>query len=126
MAFKLHRISILALPVALALAACGQAPPQSWPGLARSADGSTLYLAANTHVYALDANTSSITGAKRWQFPADNSNLGPFQADPAVTDSMIIVTSVAPKGKVYALDMNGLKKWEFSESQDRLIAPATI
>src|SRR6185503_18957097 len=111
MTFKLHRLSILTLLVALALAACGQAPPQSWAGVAPSADGSTLYVALNTHIYALDSNAN---GAKRWQFPADNTNLGPFQSVPAVTESLIIVTSMAQQGKVYALDANGQKKWEFS------------
>ncbi len=123
MTIKFHRLAILAALAALVLAACGAAPSQSWSGVAASADGATAYITGNTHLYALNLNAS---GAKRWQFPADNDGkIGPFYADPMIVGDMLIVTSF--NKSVYAIDANsGTQKWVFSQSQDRYIAPAAV
>src|SRR3990172_727862 len=94
-------LTILAALAALVLAACGSAPARSWSGVAASADGATVYITGNTHLYALNING----GAKRWQFPADNDGkIGPFYADPVIVGDMLIVTSF--NKSVYALDAN--------------------
>src|SRR3989304_1184668 len=87
---NLHHFGTLTILAALVLAACGPPPAQSWSGVAASADGATVYITGNTHLYALNING----GAKRWQFPADNDGkIGPFYADPVIGGDMLIVTS---------------------------------
>lgn len=120
MSKKFHQWANLALLLSLTLAACGSAPPQSWPGLAATTD--TAYVTNTTHLYAV--NTAD--GLKRWQFPKDNdSGIGPFFADPLLVGDKIIITSF--NKSAYALNAStGDQVWVFSESKDRLIAPAAV
>jgi len=120
---KKTSFAILLALAALALAACGTAPAQSWSGVAISADAATVYVTRSTHLYALNTRAS---GQTLWQFPPDNdNNIGPFYADPALAGDTLIITSY--NKSVYALDANsGAQKWAFAQSKDRYIAPAAV
>ncbi|HKZ70475.1 MAG TPA: PQQ-binding-like beta-propeller repeat protein [Anaerolineales bacterium] len=137
MTFKLHHFPFLAAVAAFALAACGAAPAQSWAGVTVSTEASTAYIADGTHLYALNTNDGTV----RWQLPPQSSggflgglfgggtdsgvNLGSVFADPVLVDDTLIVTSF--NKSVFALDaVNGTLQWTFSESKDRLIAPAAV
>ena len=104
---KFHRWAILAFLLSITLVACGSAPPQSWPGLAATAD--TAYVTNNGHLYAV--NTAD--HLKRWQFPKDNdSSIGPFFADPLLVGDKIIITSF--NKSAYALNVStGDQVWVF-------------
>ncbi len=135
---NLHRFLIITSIIGLLLAACGAAPSSSWSGLAVSDDSATIYVTQASHLYAVAPG-----GTKRWQFPADNSTLGPFYADPVIAGDTIYLTSYDKKA-VYALNASdGLLKWSYPASTeqplfvlpgstdpalpaDRLIAPVTV
>lgn len=135
MTHKFHRLTILTSIVGLLLAACGAAPSESWSGVALSGDGATLYIAANTHLYALslDGNKATLL----WQQPssrgggifgifgggdssADSTsvNLAPVYANPALVGDLLIVSS--HNQSVYGLNIkDGTEKWVFPIVADK-------
>ncbi len=134
---SLNRLALPTLLLALLLSACGAAPSESWSGVTLSESGATptLYIANNTHLYALDP----ANGALRWQAPPKDErgfleglfspsagiNLGAIHADPALADNLLILTSF--NKSVYALNADsGELEWTFTGPTDRLIAPATV
>ncbi|GAB4495165.1 MAG: hypothetical protein OHK0052_01960 [Anaerolineales bacterium] len=80
---------LLLLPVlTLALTACTSYSANSWSGLTIQPNGETLYLANNTHVYALEARS----GALRWAYPEKPNPAHTFFAPPALTaDEQLIL-----------------------------------
>jgi eukaryotic-like serine/threonine-protein kinase len=119
MKLNLNRPFIITTLLAVVLAACGAAPSESWSGVAVASDENTIYVTQATHLYALAPG-----GTKKWQFPADNTDMGKFYSDPVIAGDTIVLTSY--NKSVYGLDLNGIQKWVFSGSQDRLMAPATV
>jgi outer membrane protein assembly factor BamB len=100
------RMLFIGALLALVLTACGPARTQTWPGLATN--GELVFLAENTHVYAVPAN--STTGQETWRFPPEGytGNAGIFVADPGVGDDILVVGSEGPAGQysgvLYGLD----------------------
>jgi outer membrane protein assembly factor BamB len=105
---------------ALLLSACGggEASPSSFPAVL--VDGKSAYLASNTEVYKIDAQT----GTEAWRFPAsqDNANpRGPFSGAPLKYGNLIVVGgSTSSTGgtydrHIYALaNDTGQEVWRFS------------
>jgi len=89
---------------ALALAACGPARTQTWPGL--STNGELAFLAEGQSVYAINVQTSQ----QVWKFPPDgySGNAGVFVSDAGVSPDVIVVGSEGPAGS-YSGVLYGLK-----------------
>jgi outer membrane protein assembly factor BamB len=97
---------------ALALAGCGAAPTQVWPGLATN--GELAFVAQGQHMFAV--NLSS--GQQVWKFPPDgySGNAGLFVSDAGVGDGILVVGSEGPTGTysgvLYGLDpATGGRQW---------------
>lgn len=109
---NLHRFLIITSIIGLLLAACSAAPSSSWSGVALSPDATTIYVTQGTHLFAVAPG-----GTKRWQYPADNTNVGTFYADPVVAGDLIILPSYDKKA-VFALDTNGVLKWQYPDAAE--------
>jgi outer membrane protein assembly factor BamB len=143
MAHKFHQFTILMSIAGLVLAACSSAPAQSWAGVVTNADQSALYIADNTHLYALSADGKTVL----WTQPSSTGggggilgglfgggssdtnttsvNVSPVFADPAINSDTLVVSSY--NKSVYGLNIkDGTQRWVFSESADRLIGGAAI
>jgi outer membrane protein assembly factor BamB len=96
--------------LALAVAGCGAAPTQTWPGLAT--DGQLAFIAQAQQVHAIRI----ADGTQAWAFPATPSNTtGVFVSDAGVGDNLIVVGSEGPSGQysgvLYGLDPTGAQQW---------------
>ncbi|MQC26948.1 MAG: hypothetical protein DWG76_05820 [Chloroflexi bacterium] len=114
----------LLLGVALLLSACGSAfSASSWPGITYDETSSTIYVAYNQHVYALQAEN----GAEFWRFPVDPENSINFYAPPTLSeDGQLLVSGY--NNQVYSLDPanNGRENWAFAGAANRFIgSPAS-
>jgi outer membrane protein assembly factor BamB len=101
---------LLGLVLALAVAGCGAAPTQTWPGLATN--GELAFIAQGQQVRAIRI----ADGVQAWAFPATPSNTaGIFAADAGVGDGIIVVGSEGPAGQysgvLYGLDPSGAQQW---------------
>ena len=108
---RLLKILFASLLAALALAACGPAASQTWPGL--GTDGKLVYVAQGQQVHAVNVDT----GLEAWKFPITPSNdTGQFVAEPSVSPSIVVVGSEGAvksySGILYGLDpATGQQKW---------------
>lgn len=118
---KILLISTLFLLGAL-LSACSSTAysSTSWHGLTASSD--TAYLAAGTHVYAVDLNT----GSEKWRYPVKPNAKITFYANPVLSgDGQLIVPSY--DHKLYSLNpTTGSENWNFVGSTNRLIASPLV
>ena len=105
------KILFASLLAALALAACGPAASQTWPGL--GTDGTLVYVAQGQQVHAVHVDT----GLEAWKFPITPSNdTGQFVAEPSVSPTIVVVGSEGAvksySGILYGLDpATGQQKW---------------
>lgn len=110
---------IAVLGLALLTSACGSGfGASSWPGLTLSADSSTVYVAYNQHVYALQVEN----GIQRWRFPTEAENGVSFFAPPTLTeDGQLLVGGY--NNTLYSLspDNNGNLNWSFDIASNRYI-----
>jgi len=91
----------------------------SWPGLATDRDAA--YVANGTTVMAVSISD----GAVIWQFPAEPSNKQTFYANPAVSDTRIVIGDYI--NNLYSLDREtGNQQWVFTASKGRYIGGALI
>lgn len=112
------------LLIAVLLAGCVPNPTaasSSWPGL--SLNGGTIYLAAGSTTFALNA----ADGSMLWKYPASAQNGRFFFAPPlALPEGHVIVGDYS--NGLYALDpKTGAQQWAFNEAGGRFIAgPSTL
>ncbi len=107
----------LFLALSVLLSACGGRPSASWPEM--SLAGDTLYVAAGSHVYALEASTGK--AVEGWTFPNPDDkeqSASLFYAAPAVMDDVLFIGSSSAtgtsNGRIYAVDANtGAERWRF-------------
>jgi len=92
---------------ALLLAACGTPPVNNWPGL--SVDSEKAYLAAGTHVYAVELST----GSEVWRYPTEPNNKHQFFTAPSLTpDGQLLVGSAGTEHVFISLDpATGKENW---------------
>lgn len=98
------------LLLALAVAGCGAAPTQMWPGLATNDE--LAFIAQGQQVHAIRL----ADGIQVWAFPAAGSNqTGVFAAEAGVSPDHIVVGSEGPTGQysgvLYGLDLSGNRQW---------------
>jgi len=109
---KINRFPILITLLilgSLLLSACSGAPMvNSWPGL--SVDGSTVYLAFQGSLYAINAETGVMT----WKFPEKPEPSKPFYAAPAVTEDLVIAGNFGHM--LYAINKDGTQGWAFDST----------
>lgn len=122
--FRPWHLALLMITVLL-LTGCGgntALATSSWPGLAVSEGGETVYMAYGPQVYAVDTES----GDDLWRFPAEQQRNVAFYARPAVSEDLLVVQSYS--GMVYGLDPeNGNELWSFDDPQNaRLIAGSVI
>lgn len=120
------RFTFLAIGLSVFLSACGSASlltASSWPGI--SADSSSVYVAFNQTVFALDPQN----GNQLWQFPPTPERAKTFFAPPAPSEGELVVVGG------YDNVINGLKPqgnrvesvWDFQDPEDRIIgAPVVV
>ncbi len=119
---KFNRLFLFALLTILTvlLSACGAPPATNWPGV--STDGELIYLASNSHVYVVQAQsgteaTANISGKiSPLRFPSEYNAEMSFYAPPALTtNGMFVVGSAASSGHaLYAADAStGNIRWSF-------------
>jgi outer membrane protein assembly factor BamB len=104
------KILFASLLAALALAACGPAASQTWPGI--GTDGKLIYLAQGQQVHAVNVDT----GLEQWKFPiTPNNDTGQFVAEAGVGTTIVVGSEGAAKsysGILYGLDpATGLQRW---------------
>ena len=92
------------LLLALAVAGCGAAPTQMWPGLATNDE--LAFIAQGQQVHAIGL----ADGVQAWAFPAAGSNQI-FVAEAGIGPDNIVVGSEGPTGQysgvLYGLDLAG-------------------
>jgi outer membrane protein assembly factor BamB len=98
------------LLMSILLSGCSGTLVRAWPGL--STNENVIYLSTGGLVYAVNAENGSMV----WQFPKEKPDPSkPFVAAPAFgPDGLIVVGDM--HNKLYGLDSNGNKKWEFETS----------
>jgi glucose dehydrogenase len=96
-------VLFLSLGVLILLAGCtGGVPASSWFGI--SASGTTVFLAANSQVIALNLEN----GSQLWSFPVEaQKDVGPFYAKPLSLNNTLVVGSYASAGTLYGLSPSG-------------------
>jgi len=105
---RLLKILFASLLAALALAACGPAASQTWPGL--GTDGKLVYVAQGQQVHAVSVDT----GLEAWKFPITPSNdTGQFVAEPSVSPTIVVIGSEGA-AKSYSGILYGLEAWSLS------------
>jgi outer membrane protein assembly factor BamB len=115
----------LFLVASLLLTGCsgGLFSASSWPGV--TIDGTTLYVAYGTYVYAFDVER----GSELWHFPAEVDRTLSFYAAPAVTDKGLVVVG-GYDNSVYPLDSEtgSISGWNspFEDAKDRIIGAPLI
>ncbi len=123
--FYLATILGLLLIAPLLLTGCSGSAfaASSWPGL--TIDGSTLYVAYGTAIYAINVES----GSELWRFPAEADRLLSFYAPPAVSDGGLVIVG-GYNNAVYALDVDtgADSAWPaaFEGAQDRIIGSPLI
>jgi outer membrane protein assembly factor BamB len=125
---KKHYVSLtlallLATPLLLTGCSGGIFTASSWPGV--TIDGSTLYVAYSTYVYAFNIDS----GSELWHFPAEADRTLSFFAPPAVTNNDLVIVGGYDHA-VYALDQEtgSISAWTspFEEAKDRIIGAPVI
>ncbi len=112
---------VLLLSAALSACAGGGAAATSWPGVSVDLERDAVYVAHNTHIYALNLGN----GSERWRFPAEADNKITFFAAPAVGGDQLVVGGY--DNVLYSLDPgNGAQQWAFVEAQNRYVADPLI
>lgn len=113
-------ITLFALSIVLT--GCGVLiNPSSWPGISVYED--TVYVAYESHVYALQANN----GIERWRFPDEaDSNINFFAAPVITSDGQLIVGSYSSGANnnnfLYSLEIErGNQIWRFDGASNRYI-----
>jgi len=102
----------------------------SWPGL--TTDGETVYLAANSFVYAINLSN----GGEVWRYPAKADNKLHFITKPVIApDGTVIVGSAGNDHRLVALDPSSLsgtdfktpaEKWVFAEAKSSWVAGVLV
>lgn len=119
---KLMFFVIIGLFIALLLSGCtGRSfAATSWPGL--SSDGSSLFIAHGSHIYALQGES----GIESWRFPIEPDRAQTFFAAPAITDDgELIVGSYG--NTLYSINKdNGAEIWQFNDAKSKYIGSALV
>jgi outer membrane protein assembly factor BamB len=114
------RILIILLLFSSLLAACagGATTATSWPGVTVDLERETVYVAYNTHLYAVNL----AGGTEKWRFPAEADNKITFFAAPALSeDGQLILGGY--DNLLYSLDpANGQQNWSFDGAEQRYVA----
>lgn len=107
---KLKRnIIITLLFAALFLTGCSAFSANSWPGVTYDSRTNTVYVAFNTNVFAVDAET----GTEKWRFPTETNNSTTFFAAPAPTGTGQVIIGSYNK-ILYSVDeVSGNQVWTF-------------
>jgi len=84
----------------------------SWPGLTVDPDGTTAYLAYQTHLYAINL----ANGTEKWRFPAKPDNKVTFYASPALSDDGQLVIGGYDHVFYSINPTNGQQNWTFQGS----------
>lgn len=116
---KLFPLALLAL----LLTACGSAVAAgSWPGILVDEESSTVYVAFNQAVYALQIEN----GTQRWKFPAENQqNFTTFAPPQLAGDGQLLISGYDQT--LYSLNpANGNSNWTFAGATNRYIGSPLI
>ncbi len=113
----------LVAPLLLTGCSGGVFSASSWPGV--TIDGTTLYAAYGTYVYAFDLER----GSELWHFPPEADRALSFYAPPAVTAAGQVVVG-SYNNSVYAIDAEtgSSAGWDspFEDAKDRIIGAPLI
>jgi len=119
---KLLFMMIVVVIVGSILTGCtgGAGIASSWPGVLADPASETVYLALNTHVYAVNL----ANGAEKWRFPAKADNKISFFAPPVLSEDGQLIQG-AYNHLIYSLNpQNGQQNWTFEQATDKFIGPA--
>jgi len=121
---KISKLLILSLAIIIAassLTACtgGAGIASSWPGVLADPASETVYLALNTHLYAVNL----ANGAEKWRFPAKADNKISFFAPPVLSEDGQLIQG-GYNHLIYSLNpQNGQQNWTFDQATDKYIGP---
>lgn len=122
---RLTLIILLALG-ALFLSACGggQAPVNTWPGLA--ADAERAYISSGSFIYAVDVQN----GREAWRYPAEADSKNLFFATPVLTaDGQLLIGSEGTSHAFISLDAEtGKENWSapFTGAKGKWVASPLV
>ncbi len=90
----------------------------SWPGFSVDLDRDSVYVAYNTHIYALNLQN----GTERWRFPQKADAKVTFFAPPVITEDGQLLAG-GYDGVLYSLNAdNGSEVWRFDQAGQRFVA----
>ncbi|MEE8567163.1 MAG: PQQ-binding-like beta-propeller repeat protein [Anaerolineales bacterium] len=123
---KITFFPVLTLIMAILLTGCGAGgaiTASSWPGI--STDETTVYLAFNQFVHAIDLNH----GEESWHYPEEPDRAISFFASPAIADDGLVIIGGYDK-VVYALEPgvggNVRVVWKFEGASDRIVGSPVV
>jgi outer membrane protein assembly factor BamB len=121
---KPKRFLILAILIlsTIVLSGCSTFSANSWPGITFDPSSNRVFVAYNTGVFAVDANS----GTQVWRYPAEPDQNKTFFASPALTvDGKLIVGGY--DNILRALDAgSGNEVWTFAGASNRYIGSAAV
>ncbi len=120
-------IALSVLVGGLLVSACAGAAfrqASSWPGVA--SDGTTVFVAMNQFVYAVDLGS----GVGRWQYPAEPERNRTFYAPPAITEDGTVIVADFNNQLTALRPENGVEVWGpvslSDDRNDRVIGAPTL
>jgi len=121
---KSKKILVLALLLfaGLLLTGCTAISANSWPGVSFDSTSNTVFVAFNSHVFAVDAES----GNQKWRFPQEADRNTTFFAVPVLSDDGQLVVGSYNK-TLYSIDAStGAENWSFVGAGNRYIGSVLV